>query len=74
MKINPQRNEPVLWLRLPMILGPTKPPILAVQLMNPTAAAAAELVRNDEGSAQNDGRYATVPNPISVSPTMSRAF
>jgi hypothetical protein len=30
--------------------------MLAVQLMKPTAAAAAELLRNAEGSAQNDGR------------------
>ena len=30
--------------------------MLAVQLMKPTAAAAAELVRNEDGSAQNDGR------------------
>src|SRR6267143_3656131 len=74
MKTNPVRNEPVSWLRSPMILGPTNPPMLAVQLMNPTAAAAAELVRNPEGNAQNDGRYAVVPNPISVNTTMSNAF
>src|SRR5207237_9253670 len=57
-----------------MILGPKNPPMLAVQLMKPTAAAPAELVRNAEGNAQNDGRYATVPNPTSVSATMSSAF
>src|SRR5437660_923777 len=74
MKMNPPRNEPVRWLNSPMILGPTNPPMLAVQLMNPTAAAAAELVRNAEGNAQNDGRYAVVPNPISVNTTMSNAF
>src|SRR5438105_7551307 len=74
MKINPPRNEPVRWLKSPMIFGPTNPPMLAVQLMNPTAAAAAELVRNAEGSAQNEGRYATVPNPTSVNTTMSNAF
>src|SRR6266566_8464576 len=56
IKINPPRNEPVRWLRSPMILGPKNPPMLAVQLMKPTAAAAAELVRNEDGSAQNDGR------------------
>ena len=56
MKTKPSRKESVLWLSSPMILGPTNPPILAMQLMNPTAAAAAELVRNAEGSAQNDGR------------------
>jgi hypothetical protein len=39
--------------------------------MKPTAAAAAELVRNEDGSAQNDGRYATVPKPISVNTTIS---
>src|SRR5439155_18852532 len=63
IKINPPRNQPVRWLRSPMILGPKNPPMLAVQLMKPTAAAAAELVRNEDGSAQNDGRYATVPKP-----------
>jgi hypothetical protein len=30
--------------------------MLAMQLMNPTAAAAAELVRKAEGNAQKDGR------------------
>src|SRR6266436_4728762 len=40
--------------------------MLAVQLMNPTAAAAAELARNALGSAQNDGRYAMVPNATNV--------
>src|SRR6202049_3313764 len=74
MKINPPRNEPVRWLRSPMILGPKNPPMLAVQLMNPTAAAAAELARNALGSAQNDGRYAVVPNPISVNTTTSSAI
>ena len=49
IKINPPRNEPVRWLRSPMILGPKNPPMLAVQLMKPTAAAAAELVRNEDG-------------------------
>src|SRR5256885_15655470 len=34
--------------------------------MNPTAAAAAELVRNADGSAQNAGKYATVPKPSKV--------
>ena len=53
IKINPLRNEPVRWLRSPMILGPRNPPMLAVQLMKPTAAAAAELVRNEDESAQN---------------------
>src|SRR5438445_780424 len=57
-----------------MILGPKNPPMLAVQLMKPTAAAPAELVRNAEGNAQNDGRYATVPNPTSVNAMMSSAF
>ena len=56
-----------------MIFGPN-PPMLAVQLMNPTAAAAAEALRNADGSAQNDGRYETVPKPISVNTTMSSAF
>ena len=56
MKTNPPRNELMRSLSSPMILGPKKPPMLAVQLMNPTAAAAAELVRNAEGSAQNDGK------------------
>ncbi len=40
--------------------------MLAVQLMKPTAAAAAELVKNALGSAQNDGRYAMVPNATNV--------
>src|ERR1700720_2139223 len=50
----------------PIILGPKNPPMLAVQLINPTAAAAAELVKNALGSAQNDGRYAMVPNATNV--------
>ena len=74
IKINPPRNEPLLWLRLPIILGPTNPPMLAVQLMKPTAAAAAELVRSEEGSAQNDGRYAVVPKPMSENTTTSTTF
>lgn len=53
---NPPLNEPVRWLMSPMILGPKYPPILAVQLMNPTAAAAAEPDRNAEGNAQNAGK------------------
>src|ERR1700730_3552828 len=44
MKTNPVLNEPLLWLKLPIIFGPMYPPKLAVQLMKPTAAAAAELV------------------------------
>src|ERR1043166_12562 len=48
--------------------------MLAVQLMKPTAAAAAELVRNAEGSAQNEGRYATVPKPSSVKSVTRTAF
>src|SRR6202040_1583586 len=74
MKTNPLLNEPVRWLRLPTIFGPTNPPMLAVQLMNPTAAAAAELVRNAEGNAQNDGKYATVPKPTSVNTAISTTF
>ena len=48
--------------------------MLAMQLMNPTAAAAAELVRNAEGNAQNEGKYATVPKPIRLKTTMSSTF
>ena len=43
-----------------MTFGPMKPPMLAMQLMNPMAAAAAELARNDEGSAQNEGKCAVL--------------
>src|ERR1700682_2522516 len=74
MKTNPGWNEPVRWLSSPMIFGPMYPPMLAVQLMKPTAAAAAELVRNDDGSAQNDGKYATVPKPSSVNTVTSSRF
>src|SRR5262245_53337197 len=70
--MNPELKEPLLWLRFPIIFGPTNPPMLAVQLMNPTAAAAAELVRNAEGKTQNDGRYATVPKPMTVN-TVTRS-
>src|SRR5438045_889090 len=48
--------------------------MLAVQLMKPTAAAAAELVRNADGNAQNAGRYDTVPKPMSVNTKMRSAF
>src|SRR5205809_716541 len=48
--------------------------MLAVQLMKPTAAAAAELVRNADGNAQNAGRYDTVPKPISVNTKINTAF
>src|SRR5262245_15011793 len=58
----------------PTILGPKYPPMLAVQLMNPTAAAAAELDKNAEGSAQNAGRYAIVPNTPKVNIVTSSAF
>src|SRR6202045_3237816 len=46
--------------------------MLAVQLIKPTAAAAAELVKNALGSAQNDGRYAMVPNATNVK-TMTKS-
>ena len=74
MKMNPVSNEPVRWLSRPTIVGPKNPPMLAVQLIKPTAAAAAEAVRNAEGIAQNDGRYAIVPNTTSENNTMSRVF
>src|SRR4051812_4643315 len=48
--------------------------MLAVQLMNPTAAAAAERVRKAEGSAQKDGREATVPKPRTVKIETSSVF
>src|SRR6476646_1037287 len=57
-----------------MIFGPKNPPMLATQLMKPTAAAAAERVRNAEGRAQNAGRYATVPNPSSAKTPTRSAF
>src|ERR1051326_7587581 len=57
-----------------MIFGPKYPPMLAVQLMNPTAAAAAELDKNAEGNAQNAGRYAIVPNTTRVKTVISSAF
>src|SRR3954469_21599079 len=56
IKTKPRENEPVRWLKSPMIFGPKNPPMLAVQLINPTAAAAAELVKNADGNAQNDGK------------------
>ncbi len=40
----------------PIIFGPKKPPMLAVQLMKPMAAAAAEALKNAEGNAQNAGK------------------
>ena len=52
----PLLNEPVLWLRSPKIFGPKYPPMLAVQLMNPTAAAAAALVRNSDGNVKKAGK------------------
>src|ERR1700738_307380 len=42
--------------------------------MNPTAAAAAALVRNSEGSVKKAGKYATVPVPIMAHNTTSRPF
>ena len=45
--------------------------MLAVQLIKPIAAAAAELVRNALGNAQNDGRYAIVPNATKVKTTIN---
>src|SRR6266403_3121548 len=48
--------------------------MLAVQLMKPTAAAAAELVTKADGSAQNAGRYETVPKPMSVNTKIRIAF
>src|SRR4051812_48439307 len=49
-----------------MFSGQKSPPMLAMQLMKPTAAAAADRVRNADGSAQKAGKYATVPKPSSV--------
>src|SRR5580700_10070749 len=74
IKINPFSKEPVRWLRSPKILGPTNPPMLAVQLMKPTAAAAAEAERNALGSAQNDERKAMVPKAISENTIKSNTF
>src|SRR5436190_21649922 len=74
IKRNPLSNEPVRWISLPTIFGPKNPPMLAVQLMNPTAAAAAELDRNAEGNAQNDGKYAMVPNTTTVNTITSTMF
>jgi len=51
MKINPLWKEPVRRRRSPIILGPTNPPMLAVQLMNPTTAAGAELASALESRA-----------------------
>ena len=53
---NPLSNEPLCWLRLPMNFGPKNPAMLPVQLINPTAAAAAPLVRNSEGKVKNAGK------------------
>src|SRR5437868_5439921 len=50
--INPLTNEPLCWLRLPKNFGPKNPPMLAVQLINPIAAAAAALVRISEGKVK----------------------
>src|SRR5207248_2895886 len=73
-KRKPPLKEPVRWLSSPIIFGPKNPPILAVQLMNPTAAAAAELVSSELGRAQNDGKYAVVPNPTRLNTIKSNAF
>src|SRR5262249_52907473 len=48
--------------------------MLAVQLMNPTAAAAAALVRNSEGKVKNAGKYAIVPHPIMLHNATSSAL
>src|ERR1051325_2172387 len=48
--------------------------MLAVQLIKPTAVAAAALLRNADGNAQNAGKYETVPKPISVKTKISIAF
>src|SRR5438445_4637318 len=48
--------------------------MLAVQLIKPTAAAAAELVRNVNGSDNNAGKYETDPNPISVNTLYSNTL
>ena len=53
---NPLANEPLCWLRLPTNFGPKNPAMLAVQLINPTAAAAPPLVRNSEGKVKNAGK------------------
>jgi hypothetical protein len=37
-------NEPVRWLKSPMILGPTNPPMLAVQLMTQYPASEVVLI------------------------------
>ena len=47
MKRNPLWKEPLRWLNSPMIFGPTNPPMLAVQLIKPIAAAAAEVERSE---------------------------
>ena len=56
MKMNPLSNEPVRSLRRPIIVGPKNPPMLAVQLIKPTAAAAADAERKELGNAQKDGK------------------
>ena len=52
----PLVNDPVRWLRLPNIFGPKNPPMLAVQLIKPIAAAAAALVKISEGRVKNAGK------------------
>src|SRR5450755_3130055 len=67
---SPPSKLPVRSLMKPMTNGPTKPEILAIELIYATPAAAAVPLRNAVGMAQNTGNTENEPNAATDSPTI----
>src|SRR4051794_15565961 len=57
----PAENEPVRSVSHPMMLGPTNPPMVPIELMNASPPAAATPVRKRGGMLQNNPRAPLMP-------------
>ena len=55
----PACKDPVRVFRYPKITGPRNPAVFAIELITPTAAAAAEALNVSVGIDQNTGRNAS---------------
>src|SRR5213075_764829 len=64
--IRPAENEPVASRVHPIAYGPTKPPSVAMLLMNARPPAAARPVRNRVGIVQKIARAEVIPESASV--------
>src|SRR6185503_13792525 len=64
--ISPAENDPVASLNQPMAYGPTKPPSVAMLLMNARPPAAASPVRKRVGIVQKIARADVIPESATV--------